>query len=1014
MYAEFLEHVPKVEGKRDSTRFMLSGLTNSVVQDDLDEELSPEERTKVMMAMFDTFSPELNLDDTLVLLMDLAKELLQVEQVRFYWPVNPKTKQMTLRAVGRDMTNVAIKWGGLAAQLAASGQPSMRFDLRGGGAEGKMAQMNAYVDKRTGIASKSVIAAGVYAEDDEETGAGGEVTGVIEVVNSCRPRGFSKKDQEIAELLGEELAGLMLQHVEEKAFLEGTRSGYVSVGNVSSYFSMSLEKIEVHPEDAKLAAMLQNPKNMSLRVQLLHGPEPLAPECRVTNLRPQQLESKSATPLSKRNSTKDGSLAVDHGSWTIKVDSTATFTIRTHDIPRAARVFLELQEGVDNKTIAYCVFPLFAHDNAIRYTKSEVCMIVGEPTSFRSPIMSTNDKKVMVHLEFETDQGRQLMFSDYDQDLAKKQAESSTKMAPPLPEELQSLVATHDLLQDLTRQEKHMIWENRHRLIKEPKNLSLLALSVNWGDREDVLEMYRLIQNCPKMDPYSALYLLDNRFPDPKLRAYAVRCLGGLGDLTMSQLMLQLVQVLKFEPSHDSSLCRFLLRRSILNPQIVGHSLYWMLYTEKNINDEHHHCRVLLELFLNGCEEYRTEIGHQQFILKKLAQVCELVISVNNGEQRDELLKEELKKMVLPTKFQLPLSSQMYCSGINVSKCRVMNSKKRPLWLNFINADPQGKPHVVLYKSGDDLRQDLLTLQVLRIMDGLWLQAGIDLNMSAYGCVATAPEEGMLQVVPGSNTMAGIVKEFTGKKKGLSGKLKSAREAYWGNQAILDWLKAHAAERKKSTKADKSTRRASLQQEYDLRTTLAQQAFNFGKNSPQKSTGKGGNSLRKTTVSVAQDRSGSSLGSQSVEMQNPLLEGAELTEALDHFRDSCAGCCVATFVLGIGDRHNDNIMLTEDGRLFHIDFGHFLGNFKSKFGIKREAAPFIFTKHFETVLGGAASGRRYREFQELCIRSFLILRRHTNLLLALFSLMVDCGIPELQDTSDLQWMRDALMVSYCV
>ena len=120
------------------------------------------------------------------------------------------------------------------------------------------------------------------------------------------------------------------------------------------------------------------------------------------------------------------------------------------------------------------------------------------------------------------------------------------------------------------------------------------------------------------------------------------------------------------------------------------------------------------------------------------------------------------------------------------------------------------------------------------------------------------------------------------------------------------------------------------------------------------------------------------------------------------------GYCVATFVLGIGDRHNDNIMLKRTGELFHIDFGHFLGNFKWKYGIKRERAPFVFTPAFAAVLGGAGSDM-YRRFEDVCVEAFMILRRNSSLLVTLFSLMVSCGIPELQRDSDIEYLRDNLM-----
>ena len=69
----------------------------------------------------------------------------------------------------------------------------------------------------------------------------------------------------------------------------------------------------------------------------------------------------------------------------------------------------------------------------------------------------------------------------------------------------------------------------------------------------------------------------------------------------------------------------------------------------------------------------------------------------------------------------------------------------------------KGEPIIcAMYKVGDDLRQDSLTLQMVRIMDKMWQKNGLDLKMVTFACVPTGPRRGFVELITGAETLRRI------------------------------------------------------------------------------------------------------------------------------------------------------------------------------------------------------------------------------------------------------------------
>ncbi|KAK5078399.1 Phosphatidylinositol (PI) 3-kinase [Lithohypha guttulata] len=488
--------------------------------------------------------------------------------------------------------------------------------------------------------------------------------------------------------------------------------------------------------------------------------------------------------------------------------------------------------------------------------------------------------------------------------------------------------------QELTTAEKETLWVFRRHLSKDKRALTKVVKATDWNSPHEVKQMNDLIPKWAEIDIDSALELLGPDFDNAVVRGYAVERLRKAEDDELQLYLLQLVQALKFERYDedeegfpDTSLAKFLIERAAINFKL-GNYLHWFLMVEcddRGPDTNAANRKLFAKVEYHFMLQLENQNPEQRRMLKRQGEMVAVLSKISKeirfGRDSRPHKIEKLKKYLADPKNELikvdpplplPLDPSIEVSGIFPEDSNVFKSSLSPLLLHFkiASADvPDDAPSSplksqklaeqprfsVIFKTGDDLRQDQLVVQIISLMDRLLLRENLDLKLTPYRILATSPQAGAIQFIP-STPLSAVSSQYKG--------------------SVLAFLKKEHA-----------------------------------------------------------DSSGP-LGVRK--------------DVMDTYIRSCAGYCVITYILGVGDRHLDNLLLSSSGNFFHIDFGFILGRDPKPF------APLIkLCKEMVEGLGGTTSPQ-YAQFKQYCFTAFTTLRKSSPLVLNLFSLMVQSSVQDVR------------------
>ena len=353
-----------------------------------------------------------------------------------------------------------------------------------------------------------------------------------------------------------------------------------------------------------------------------------------------------------------------------------------------------------------------------------------------------------------------------------------------------------------------------------------------------------------------------------------------------------------------------------------------------------------------GNLHYASEVGHcwvdmkaiwakvdqaQNALASATVSCHSQVWSLQNSEPFDQ--QGELASGLAPVSSRLEL------------ELRITNQK-----LEFKEAESgyQLRKRMLLYKHDDDVRQEMFAIQFINVCDSILKASGLDLKLLTFRCVPVGSNRGFIEWIPGSVPLSEICQSITGVTFGRSASEESENgkrfDINGGNDPLSEVAKAGFFK------------------------------YQSLPHSPDKHTGP------TREVSLVNNPLQEYLRSAAYDPNAPYYIQREV---MDNYVKSCAGYCVLTYLLGVGDRHLDNLLLHANGHFFHCDYSFILGNDPKKY------LPMRITEHMVHGMGGRESDN-YARFLSLAGATFIALRRHENVrvVLSMVRLMIPSSLPD--------------------